>query len=169
MEIGRIELGNWRKDNMDAPHHISNRQPLYPLTVKIKYHTDITKLQSIGNWIDMRSAQDVELKQGEYYKISLGVSMKLPEGFEGHVAPRSSTFSNWGILQTNGVGIIDDSYMGNNDVWSMGVYATRDATIKKNDRICQFRIMKIQPPFTFEEVDNLDGEDRGGFGKTGIK
>lgn len=136
----------------------------------IKYHcNDIDKIEKIatGDWIDLRAAEDVELESGEYKIISLGVSMKLPDGYEAHVVPRSSTYKNWGVLQSNSMGVIDNSYSGDNDVWGMPVVATRDTVIHKNDRICQFRIVKRQPEFTFREVDHLDGEDRGGFGSTG--
>ena len=140
-------------------------------TIKIKYHTDeIEKLRYIdgkSDWIDLRSAEDVELKSGESKLISLGVSMKLPKGYEAHIVPRSSTFKTWGILQTNSIGIIDESYCGDNDIWKMPVYATRDTTIHKNDRICQFRIEKHQPTIKFEEVEHLEGKERGGFGSSG--
>ena len=140
-------------------------------TIKIKYHTDeIEKLRYIdgkSDWIDLRAAEDVELKAGEFKLISLGVSMELPKGYEAHVVPRSSTFKTWGILQANSIGIIDESYCGDNDIWKMPVYATRDTTIHKNDRICQFRIEKHQPTIMFEEVEHLEGEERGSFGSTG--
>ena len=140
-------------------------------TIKIKYHTDeIEKLRYIdgkSDWIDLRAAEDVELKAGEFKLISLGVSMELPKGYEAHIVPRSSTFKTWGILQTNSIGIIDESYCGDNDIWKMPVYATRDTTIHKNDRICQFRIEKHQPTIMFEEVDTLGNEDRSGFGSSG--
>ena len=140
-------------------------------TIKIKYHTDeIEKLRYIdgkSDWIDLRSAEDIELKAGEFKLISLGVSMELPKGYEAHVVPRSSTFKTWGILQTNSIGIIDESYCGDNDIWKMPVYATRDTVIHKNDRICQFRIMRNQPEIIFDEVEHLTGKDRGGFGSTG--
>lgn len=139
--------------------------------IKIKYHTDeIEKLRYIdgkSDWIDLRAAEDVELKAGEFKLISLGVSMELPKGYEAHVVPRSSTFKTWGILQTNSIGIIDESYCGDNDIWKMPVYATRDTTIHKNDRICQFRIEKHQPVIKFKEVEHLEGEERGGFGSSG--
>lgn len=115
----------------------------------------------------MRAAEKVELKAGESSKIPLGVAMMLPDGFEAHVAPRSSTFKNWGILQTNSVGIIDSSYCGDNDEWAMPVYATRDTTIEKGDRVCQFRLMEKQPVVNFKRVDKLNAPDRGGFGSTG--
>ena len=140
-------------------------------TIKIKYHTDeIEKLRYIdgkSDWIDLRAAEDVELKAGEFKLISLGVSMELPKGYEAHVVPRSSTFKTWGILQTNSMGIIDESYRSDSDIWKMPVYATRDTTIHKNDRICQFRIEKHQPTIKFEEVEHLEGEERGGFGSSG--
>ena len=141
-------------------------------TIKIKYHTDeIEKLRYIdgkSDWIDLRAAEDVELKAGEFKLISLGVSMELPKGYEAHIVPRSSTFKTWGILQTNSMAVIDESYCGDNDIWRYPVYATRDTVIHKNDRICQFRIEKHQPTIMFEEVDTLGNEDRNGFGTTGV-
>ena len=141
-------------------------------TIKIKYHTDeIEKLRYIdgkSDWIDLRAAEDVELKAGEFKLISLGVSMELPKGYEAHVVPRSSTFKTWGILQTNSMAVIDESYCGDNDIWRYPVYATRDTVIHKNDRICQFRIEKHQPTIMFEEVDTLGNDDRSGFGATGV-
>ena len=141
--------------------------------IKIKYHTDeIEKLRYIdgkSDWIDLRSAEDVELKVGEFKLISLGVSMELPKGYEAHIVPRSSTFKTWGIIQTNSMGVIDESYCGDNDIWRMPAYATRDTIIHKNDRICQFRIINNQPKIEFEEVEHLEGVDRGGFGSTGVK
>ena len=141
------------------------------MNIKIKYHTDdIEKLRYIdgkSDWIDLRAAEDVELKAGEFALISLGVSMQLPKGYEAHIVPRSSTFKTWGIIQTNHQAVIDESYNGDNDIWKSPVYALRDTVIHKNDRICQFRIMKHQPTIEFEEVDKLEGSDRGGFGSTG--
>lgn len=139
--------------------------------IRIKYHTDMEKLAYIdgkSDWIDLRAAEKVELKAGEFKLINLGVSMKVPDGYEAHLVPRSSTFKNYGILQTNSIGIIDNSYSGDNDIWRMPAYATRDTVIEKGDRICQFRIVKNQPQITFEETDHLDGNDRGGFGSTGV-
>ena len=140
------------------------------MRIKIKYHNDelvrIGKIDA-GDWVDLRAAEAVEMKAGEHRLISLGVSMKLPEGFEAHVAPRSSTFKNWGILMTNSVGVIDNSYSGTNDIWKFSAYAVRDTRIEVNDRICQFRIMEKMPAVSFEEVDKLDDLDRGGFGSTG--
>ena len=142
----------------------------YMEKILIKYHDEeIEKIEkiNIGDWIDLRAAENVYLKEGEYKLISLGISMKLPEGYEAHVVPRSSTYKNWRIIQTNGIGIIDNSYSGNNDIWKMPVKADKDTMINKNDRICQFRIIKKQPQIEFVEVDQLDDVDRGGFGSTG--
>ena len=139
-------------------------------TIKIKYHTkEIDKITEIavGDWIDLRAAETVAMNTGDFKLISLGVSMKLPEGYEAHVVPRSSTFKKWGVLQTNSTGIIDNSYSGTNDIWRFPALAMRDTVINKNDRICQFRIVKRQPTIEFEEVDTLDSVDRGGFGSTG--
>ena len=140
-------------------------------TIKIKYFTDkIEKLAYIdgkSDWIDLRAAEPVDLKKGEFKLIPLGVAMELPKGYEAHVVPRSSTFKNFGIIQTNHQGVIDSSYCGDNDEWKMPVYAMRDTHIEVNDRICQFRIMENQPKIQFEEVKALTGVDRGGFGTTG--
>lgn len=144
-------------------------------TIKITYLSDkIDKLEYIdgkSDWIDLRAAEDVELKQGEFKLINLGVSMCLPDGYEAIVAPRSSTFKNFGIIQTNSIGVIDESYgkTSASDVWMYPVLAMRDTSIHVNDRICQFRIQKHQPRIQFEEVQGMDGEARGGFGSTGTR
>lgn len=137
--------------------------------IYIKYHTDITPITTFenGDWIDLRSAEDVEMKAGDFKLISLGVSMKLPEGYEAHVVPRSSTYKNWGIIQANHMGVIDNSYSGTNDIWKFPAIAIRDTHICKNERICQFRIIKKQPTLVFEEVSMLADKDRGGFGSSG--
>lgn len=140
-------------------------------TIKIKYHNDIRPLEILdnGDWIDLRAAEDVNLEKGDFRLISLGVSMKLPEGYEAHIVPRSSTFKHWGIIQANHMGVIDNSYCGDNDIWKFPAIATRDAVIYKNDRICQFRIMRKQPCLRFDTVEHLNGPDRGGFGSSGRK
>ena len=142
-------------------------------TIKIKYvDKTMKKLDYIdgakSEWIDLRSAEDIILKAGEFKLINLGVCMKLPDGYEAHVVPRSSTFKKFGIIQTNHQGVIDGSYCGDNDVWFYPALAMRDTHIYKGDRICQFRIVPIQPKITFEEVDHLDNPDRGGHGSTGV-
>lgn len=143
------------------------------MQIKIKYFTDkIDKLQYIGgadksNWIDLHAAEDVLLKEGEFALIPLGVGMQLPDGYEAHIVPRSSTFKKYGIIQTNHFGVIDGSYCGDNDQWMFPAYATRDTLIHANDRICQFRIVQNQPPIEFETVEHLTSPDRGGFGSTG--
>lgn len=138
--------------------------------IKIKYFTDIEKVEKIknGDWIDLRSAEDVELKAGEFKLISLGVAMELPKGYEAHIVPRSSTFKNWGIIQTNHQAVIDESYCGDNDIWRYPALAMRDTVIHKNDRICQFRIVEKMPMLEFEEIETLENEDRGGIGSTGV-
>lgn len=140
-------------------------------TIIIKYFTDaIEKLDYIdgkSDWIDLRAAQDVVMKAGEFRLIPLGVAMQLPKGYEAHIVPRSSTFKNFGIIQTNHQGVIDCSYCGDHDQWFMPAYAVRDTEIHVNDRICQFRIMENQPRIRFEEAEHLNGVDRGGFGSTG--
>ena len=142
-------------------------------TIKIKYHTDkidkLTYVDGKSDWIDLRAAEDVELKKGDFRLINLGISLKLPEGYEAIIAPRSSTFKNFGIIQTNSIGVIDETYCGNDDVYRYPVYAVRDTRIHVNDRICQFRIQKHQPRIVFDEVESLDEPARGGFGSTGIQ
>ena len=139
--------------------------------ITIKYFTDkiekLTYIDGKSDWIDLRAAEDVALKAGEFKLIPLGVAMKLPQGYEAHVVPRSSTFKNFGIIQTNHCGIIDESYCGDNDQWYFPAYALRDTEIHVNDRICQFRIMENQPKIAFDEVVSLSSMDRGGFGSTG--
>lgn len=141
--------------------------------IKIKYlNDDITRLEYIdgkSDWIDLRAAEEVELKAGEFKLIHLGVAMQLPEGYEAHIVPRSSTFKKWGIIQTNHCGIVDNTYCGPNDWWRMPVFALRDTKIEVNDRICQFRIQKNQPTLVFNEVEEMEANNRGGFGSTGTK
>lgn len=141
-------------------------------TIKIKYFTNeidkITKIEK-GDWIDLRSAVAIELKKGEFKLIPLGVAMQLPNGYEAHIVPRSSTYKNFGVIQTNHQGVVDESYCGDNDQWFFPAYALRDTVINVNDRICQFRIVEKQPEISFEEVECLGNEDRGGCGSTGIK
>ena len=139
------------------------------MEIKIKYFTDIQPIEKIekGDFIDLRSAEDIDLDAGDFAIIKLGVGMKLPEGYEAHIVPRSSTYKKWGIIQTNSVGIVDNSYSGDNDQWMMPVLAMRDTHISKNDRICQFRIVEKQPEIKFTTVEKLDNEDRKGFRSTG--
>lgn len=140
-------------------------------TIRIKYHSDaIEKLEYIAgksDWIDLRSAENVRLKAGEFHLVDLGISVQLPPGYEMITAPRSSTFKNYGILQSNSIGVVDESYCGDHDVLRMPVFATRDTEIHINDRIGQFRIIEHQPHIVFEEVESLGNADRGGFGSTG--
>ena len=140
-------------------------------TIKIKYFTDkIDKLCYIaGNsdWIDLRVAEDVVMKKGEFRLIRLGVAMELPQGYEAHVVPRSSTYKNFGLIQTNHMGVIDESYKGDADEWKWPALAMRDTEVHVGDRLCQFRIMKHQPQINFLDVDSLEIHDRGGFGTSG--
>ncbi len=141
------------------------------MEIKIKYFTDkIDKLCYIdgkSDWIDLRAAETVELKKGDFKLIPLGVAMALPKGYEAHVVPRSSTFKNFGVRQTNNMGVIDESYCGPNDQWFFPALAERDTVINVNDRICQFRIMEHQPKIEFCESTLEDNTDRGGHGSTG--
>ena len=140
------------------------------LELKVKYFTDIEPIKFIENksdWYDLRAAEDVEMKAGEFKLIKLGIGIKLPAGYEAIIAPRSSTFKNFGILQANSIGVVDESYCGDNDQWMMPALAMRDTVIHKNDRICQFRIMAHQPTHIVTTVKHLDDKDRGGIGSTG--
>lgn len=141
--------------------------------IRIIYHSkEIEKLKYIdgkSDWIDLRAAENVTLKKGEFKLINLGISMELPKGYEAVIVPRSSTFKNFGIIQTNHMGVIDESYCGDDDIYYMPALAMRDTEIHVNDRICQFRIQKHQPSIIFEEVDYFGNENRGGIGSTGIQ
>lgn len=163
------------------------------MKIRIKYFEDAAKLKKIikGNWIDVYANKDVFVKQGERAMIPLGFALELPKGWEAHLAPRSSTFKTWGIIQTNSVGVVDDTYIGDNDQWHMPVYCLqgkhdeddkevfevnlsierecRGTWIKKGDKIGQFRIMEVMPEIEFEEVESFGNSDRGGFGSTGIR
>jgi dUTP pyrophosphatase len=137
--------------------------------IKIKYLKDIQKIErfNVGDWIDLRAAETVVMKAGEYRMIPLGVAMELPKGYEAIIAPRSSTFKKYGIILANSIGIIDEAYKGDGDEWNFLAYATRNTKIHKNERICQFRIIQHQPLIHLLEVDSLGNEDRGGIGSTG--
>ena len=140
-------------------------------TIRIKYHSqEITRLTYIdgkSDWIDLRVAEEVTMHKGDFRLISMGISLQLPEGYEMLLVPRSSAFKNYGLIQTNSLGVIDETYSGDNDIIRMPVYATRDTEIHVNDRICQFRIIEHQSHISFEEVSTLGNQDRGGFGSTG--
>jgi dUTP pyrophosphatase len=140
------------------------------LTLKVRYLDEsiprIEKIE-IGDWIDLRAAERTEIMKDEFCLIPLGIAVQLPRGYEALIAPRSSTFKNWGIIQTNSPGVIDESYCGDGDEWKMAVYATRDTVINKGDRICHFRIQPRMPEVNIVQVQTLDNKDRGGFGSTG--
>jgi dUTP pyrophosphatase len=141
--------------------------------IRVKYFNDRIKrlayVDGKSDWIDLSAAEDVVMKAGDFYLIPLGVSMELPKGYEAHVVPRSSTYKNFGIIQTNHMGVIDESYCGDQDQWYFPAYALRDTEIKEGERICQFRIMEHQPLIVFEEAESLGNKDRGGIGSTGRK
>ncbi len=146
------------------------------MKLRIKYFEGATKLKKIskGNWIDVYANSDVFVPQGERAMIPLGFALELPRGWEGHLAPRSSTFKSWGIIQTNSLGVVDDTYIGDNDQWHMPVFCLKAMDLKENgtwirkgDKIGQFRIMEVMPEIEFEEVEYFGNDDRGGFGTTG--
>ena len=170
-QIHKIKVKTKLKYDIISVINRHHTKEIHMETIQIQYlDNTIEKLAYIdgkSDWIDLRASEDVELKAGEFKLIPLGVAMELPKGYEAHLVPRSSTFKNYGILQTNSCGIIDCSYCGDEDMWRMPVYATRDTVIHQNDRICQFRIVENQPKITFDEVESLGNADRGGFGSTG--
>ena len=140
--------------------------------LRVKYLVpDLPELGRVGgksDWIDLYAAESVSIHAGEFHRIPLGVAIALPEGYEALIAPRSSTFPRYGLLQTNSVGVVDNSYRGNGDQWYFPAYATRDTTVAKGARICQFRILRSQPDLRIVSVETLDAPDRGGFGSTGV-
>ena len=137
--------------------------------IRIKYLRGVKKIEqfNVGNWIDLRAAEDVVIPRFGYAQIPLGVAMELPEGYEALVLPRSSTFKKYGIIAANSMGLIDEPYKGDNDEWHFLAFAVRDTIIRKNERICQFRIIQHQPLIHLKEVETLGNEDRGGIGSTG--
>lgn len=164
---------------MNATNTNQEREEEKVEKIKIKYHTDIQKIQKVamGDFIDLRAAESVFIPFGKMVKVSLGISMQLPKGYEAHVVPRSSTFEKWGVICVNSMGIIDNSYCGDNDVWKFPAFCLEPRTMKngvqgtmihKGDRICQFRIVENQPVIEFEEVAVLGNKDRGSFGSTGV-
>lgn len=141
-------------------------------TIKVKYaHPDTKRLEinPKGDWIDLYADEDAIMLKDDYKKFSLGVAMQIPDGYEAHIVPRSSTFKSFGIIQTNGQAVIDNSYCGDNDYWFYPAYALRDTVIKRGDKICQFRIVEKQPTIVFDEVESLDSPDRGGYGSSGTR
>ena len=139
--------------------------------IRIRYFNqdlERVRINTIGDWIDLRASKNIHIKANEFHLIPLGIAMELPDGYEALIAPRSSTFKNFGIIQTNHIGVIDETYCGDDDQWYFPAYALRDTEIKLNDRICQFRIIKHQPYINFIEVSSLKNSNRGGFGSTGV-
>lgn len=138
------------------------------MKVRIKYLNDY-KVEHItgGDWLDLRCARDTYMRQGDITAIPLGVVVEIPQGYEGIIAPRSSTCLRYGLLMANSIGIIDESYCGDGDELHFLAYATRAVLIKAGERICQFRIVKHQPDIELVEVETMGNPDRGGLGSTG--
>lgn len=139
------------------------------MEIKVKYMAGVAEIWQAhpGEWYDLRAAESIYFRRGDFRKIPLGVAMELPKGYEAHVVPRSSTFEKYGIIMTNSFGVIDNKYCGDNDFWSFPAYAVRDTWVMKNERICQFRLVEQQPEVTFRRVDKLGNDDRKGFGSSG--
>lgn len=138
------------------------------MKIKINTHGNQLPTQN-GEWIDLYTAEDAKLRKFEFKIISLGVSMELPEGYYAHIVPRSSAFKNFGVIMTNSMGVIENTYKGDNDIWGFPALAMRKTFIPKGTRLCQFRLVKVAPPVEFEQVEKLGNKDRGGFGSTGTK
>jgi dUTP pyrophosphatase len=158
-------------DEFGDSYFVTNREiedrKYVSIKIKCKKGIDAPKIHPTGNWIDLHAAERVELIQGDHKLISLGISMQLPVGYEAYILPRSSTYKKWGIIMANGMGIVDNTYCGDNDIWMFSAIAMRDTVIEVNDRIAQFRVVPVQPPIIFNFVENLRNSDRGGFGSTG--
>lgn len=141
------------------------------VAVSIRYLApDLPPLQYVdgkSDWIDLYTAETVHMNAGDFALIPLGVAMKLPKGYEAVIAPRSSTFRKYGILQANSIGVVDETYCGDGDEWKFAAFATEDVEIEKGTRLCQFRLFRHQPQIHFCSVESLGSENRGGFGSTG--
>lgn len=140
--------------------------------ILIKYHSDAARpveQAHEGEWFDVRAAKSYDLKAGNKYMIDLGISVRVPRGYEAILAPRSSSFKKWGFIQTNSIGVIDETYSGDEDIWMLPVFATRDAQIEAGERVAQFRIQRNQGRPRLTEVGYLGKNNRGGFGSTGTK
>lgn len=168
---GLSSSGMWKRCSKDEVYDGFIWRFKQKLKIKVKYLADIDKIKAInvGNMIDLRCAEDVTMKKGEYRLIPLGIAAELPQNYYAHIYPRSSTFVKHKIMMANSVGIIDTEYNGNSDQWYFPAYAVEDTHIEKNTRICQFRIFKNQENLEIEEVESLGNEDRGGIGSTGMK
>ena len=138
------------------------------LRVKAKRPELLPKQAHDGEWYDLCADKEIRLKEGDWGTINLGVCIEVPVGYEAHLQPRSSTFKKYGIMQTNGVGVIDNSYKGDNDWWLMPIYATRDAVIPEGARIAQFKVVPQQERFNIVAVTEMGNDDRGGLGSTGV-
>lgn len=160
------------------------------MQIKVKYHNKNCKIESFGDWIDLKSAETVHFKAPiaafksrkidyDFKAINLGISMELPKYFEANMVPRSSTFKKFGLISANHFGIIDNEYCGDKDIWGFPAISLRDTTIEEGDRICQFRIRPSQKApwyvklkwlfvsnIKFVEVESLKNKNRGGFGST---
>lgn len=137
--------------------------------LRIKFIEDVYEIEKHGDWFDLRCVEDIKMERGDFKYISLGVAIELPKGYEAIVAPRSSTFSRYGIIQANSIGIIDEGYNGDNDVWHFPAYCLwRQTEIPAGSRLCQFRIIEHQPNIAFTISSELGNKDRGGLGSSGL-
>ena len=140
------------------------------MQLKVKYHYDnLTRIEKFdqGDWMDLRNAEEVVMKKGDFMYIPLGISVEMPVGYEAHIVPRSSTYKRYGIIQANHMGVVDNDYNGDEDRWYMPAIAMRDTTIPVDNRICQFRLIRNQEPLELVEVETLGNYERGGLGSTG--
>ena len=159
-EIGETE------DNL-----VEKAYPHEEILVKKAYpHVLDPEIQDTGDWIDLRNAEVVILARGSFSLIDLGVCIKLPKNYELHLLPRSSTFKNYGLILTNSVGQIDNTYRGDSDEWKAMFYALKDGSISYNERIAQFDITPVYlKDHELITVEKLGNKNRGGYGTTGVK
>ena len=159
------------------------------MNIKIKYFEGAKKLEinPKGNLIDVYSREDIFIPQFDMRLVHLGFAMELPKGKIAKLYPRSSTFKTWGCILANSVGIIDETYCGDNDEWlaplvciapknsepvpinelcSETIFGT---WVRKGDKIAQFEIVDAMEMPTFVEVETLGNKDRHGIGSTGTK
>ena len=139
-------------------------------TILIRPHHDVAKnikFIDIGDWFDLYAAESIQLWPFRFKLISLGFSIKLPKNHEMWLLPRGSTYKTWKIIQTNHMGIVDESYCGDDDIIKYPILSFGFKKINIGDKICQARIIEKQPKWNFRFIDKLNNVNRGSFGSTG--
>jgi len=119
--------------------------------------------------LDLYAREKTVIKSGEIGLIGLDVAVEIPDGDVGILVVRSSTYK-LGLIQINGIGIIDTDYCGDEDEWKLAVwnFTKKRVEVEKGARIAQ---MLVLPRENIEwiETEKMGGKNRGGFGTTGIK